>query len=216
MIRKGPVVAGLISVVAIILLVVALILPKANQVRQRQSMVTDAKQKQGTLELELQQLKAAAKDAKPARKQLALLSRQVPATIRLPDLILMLDEAADDSDVDFMSMTPGTPVPAATGDLSIMSTQLMVIGDYFAVDEFLHRLERLPRAAKVRQIDMTKQTASTGSSTSSTTSGKIQLSLQAEFYTTDVNSGPGSLPGHTDASQLAPTDAPTPTPTSGG
>jgi Tfp pilus assembly protein PilO len=214
MIKRGPVVAGLISVVAIILLVVALILPKANQVRQRQAMVGDAKQKQGTLELELQQLKAAAKEAKPARHELEVLTRQVPPTVRLPDLILMLNDAADDSDVDFMSMTPGSPVEAAAGNLSILTTQLMVTGDYFAVDEFLHRLERLPRAAKVRQIDMTKQATATGSTTR--TSDKIQVTLQAEFYTTDVSSGPGSLPGHTDASQLPQAAAPTPTPSTGG
>ena len=60
--------------------------------------------------------------------------------------------------------------------------------------------------------------ATTGTTGGISSSGPMQLKvdLLAEFYTTDLSAGPGSSPGHTDASQLAPVPGATPSPSPSG
>jgi hypothetical protein len=83
-----------------------------------------------------------------------------------------------------------------------------VTGSYFSLEEFLHRLETLRRAAKVTSISL----AASGTETIGG-AGQLQMQLQVEFFTTDTSAGPGSLPGPTQgtAPVILPTVSPTPT-----
>jgi hypothetical protein len=74
-----------------------------------------------------------------------------------------------------------------------------VTGGFFAVDEFLFRLETLPRQMKV--INLTVGAGPEGLP-------QLQISMSAEAYTTDTSAGPGSIPGPT-VPQAVPTEAPT-------
>jgi Tfp pilus assembly protein PilO len=177
-VKRGPLIAALASVGVIILMVAVLILPKAGQVRSKQREVAEAKQQQGMLQLQVQQLKAAAKDAPKDRKTLAKLQ----AAIRL------LNSAAGESGVDFMSVSPSQPVASPSGNLSVIGAQITVLGGFFAVDQYLFRLESLPRTAKVTSIQVGPGPDQWP---------QLQVALTVEFYTTDTNAGPGSVPGAT-------------------
>jgi Tfp pilus assembly protein PilO len=96
---------------------------------------------------------------------------------------------------------PAAPVaPSLPMSISVMPINILIEGSYFAVDEYLFRLENLPRLSKILSISL---------STGSTGYPKLSLTLTANFYTTDTSSGPGSLPG-------AQTDAQAPGGVSGG
>jgi hypothetical protein len=87
-----------------------------------------------------------------------------------------------------------------------------VTGSYFALDEFLYRLETLPRAAKVTNVSVapgavvtsgtetTDTTGTTSTTTSSGMNGLLTMQLTVEFYTSDLSAGPGSVPGPTTTS----------------
>src|SRR3972149_3282798 len=96
------------------------------------------------------------------------------------------------SGVDLLSMEPGAPTTSPTADFSIISMQITVDGTFFQIDQFLFRLETLPRATKVMNIDLTATAWPT-----------LEAVVTAESYTTDVSAGPGSTPGHQERGGVA-------------
>jgi Tfp pilus assembly protein PilO len=233
--QRGPLIAGIAGGLAAILVIVFLIVPKLGDIRHTQDDLSAAIQQQQELQTQLAQLKATEARAKEIRTQLALLDAAVPAEADLPDLIRTLNDTADQSGVAFMSLSPGQPTsvegsapvsgtPGATTfgstslpvGISVIPMSIQIEGSYFAVDEYLFRLETLPRLSKVVTISLT--TGSGGYPT-------LALQMSANFYTTDVSAGPGSVPGSqtsggappsttgTSVPQASPTPSGSPSPT---
>ena len=88
-----------------------------------------------------------------------------------------------------ISIPVGQTLPQS---ISVLPASISVDGSYFALDEYLFRLESLPRISKVVSI-----TLAPGQDSS-----QLTLTLNVNFYTTDVSSGPGSQPGAQDGSAV--------------
>jgi Tfp pilus assembly protein PilO len=188
--RRGPIIAGAIIAVVAVLAVFFLVLPKMNEVSKTQEDLATAEAQETALRAQLASLKEAQANAPQVKAKIAELSNEVPPTADLPALIRLLTAAADGSGVDFFTVAPGNPVLDPAGAFSTIPTSISVTGGYFALDQFLFRLESLPRAAKVTSVAITPGTAPPGSTTSS-----LSMQLSVEFYTTDTSAGPGSAPG---------------------
>jgi Tfp pilus assembly protein PilO len=201
--RRPALIAGLVGVVLAIALVAGLILPKANQVRSKQSDVAEAKQEEGTLRVQVQTLEAAAKDAPRDRKRLKNLQKQVPPTADLPQLIRLLNTTSDEAGVDWLTVAPGQPLLSPSGTYSVVPVQITVVGGFFAVDQYLFLLEELQRVSNVESIALTPGPEQLP---------QLQMTLTANFYTTDISAGPGSIPGATESVPSVPAPAPTATP----
>jgi Tfp pilus assembly protein PilO len=204
--RRPALIAGIVGVVLALILVVGLILPKASQVRARQSEVEQASQEEGTLRVQLQTLEAAAKDAPKDRKSLKSLQQLVPPTADLPELIRLLNTSSDEAGVDWLTVAPGQPLLATSGTHSVVPVQITVVGGFFAVDQYLFLLEELDRVSRIESVAITPGPEQLP---------QIQMSLLANFFTTDISAGPGSIPGSTESAGTA-TPAPVPTTTPGG
>ena len=184
--QRGPLVAAIAGAVIALLIVVGLILPRSKQVSDAHTKLAAAQQQQGMLQAKLAELKDTATRAGKYRRQLQLLEAGVPPTVDLPGLIRLLNDTADRSAVDFMSIAPGQPqlassgaVPAgapspapsssvapppaavaapvaAAGSLgvSLIPIQITVDGSYFAIDEYLYKLETLPRLSNVLTVGL--------------------------------------------------------------
>jgi Tfp pilus assembly protein PilO len=187
--RRGPIVAAAVSALIALIALVFLLLPRISAVGKRSDDLDAAKTEQQNLEAQLGTLKQDKAEAKIIRKQLNHLETKVPPTADLPSLIRLLQNAADSSAVDFMSVSPGTPATTVPG-ISTIATQINVLGSFFSVEEFMFKLETLPRAVRVTQI-----TVGTGGDVP----GQLQLTMTGEVYTTDTSAGPGSVPGSTAA-----------------
>ena len=207
--RKETLIVGAVGVVLALLMVMFLIKPKANAVHAKQQEVATAEAQQESLQLTLAQLKADEKDAPADRKLLAGLRAKIPPTADLPGLIRLLNKAADQANVDFLTITPGTPTTSTDGQVSIIPVQLMVTGGFFSIDQYLFQLESLPRISTVTNVSLNGGT--NGSAT-----GQLQASLTVNFFTTDLSAGPGSnpAPGSTIGSTANPT--PSASPSTGG
>ena len=207
--RKETLIVGAVGVVLAILMVLVLIKPKANAVHAKQAEVVTAQDQQKSLLTTLAQLKADEKDAPADRKLLAGLRAKIPPTADLPGLIRLLNKAADQANVDFLTITPGTPTTSQDGQVSIIPVQLMVTGGFFSIDQYLFQLESLPRISTVTNVSL-------NGGTSGTT--QLQASLTVNFFTTDLSAGPGSnpAPGSTIGSSANPTPSATPSPSTGG
>jgi len=193
--RRAPIIAGAAVAVVAILAVVFLVLPKMREVTSTKEQLAEAEALQSGLRAQLASLREAEAQAPEVRRQIAQLANQVPPTADLPALLRLLTQAADGSAVDFLTVSPGNPIADASGQFSTIPTSISVTGGYFALDEFLFRLETLPRAAKVLSISV-----SPGGATPITTTGAVNLSMQlsVQFFTIDTSAGPGSQPGPTE------------------
>jgi Tfp pilus assembly protein PilO len=198
--KKPALISALVGVGLVIVMVLGLITPKASQVKAKEQDVDEAVQEQSLLALQLSQLQAAAKDAPKDRKRLVKLESQIPPQADLPGLIRLLNNTADKSTVSFASLAPGSP--EASGSITVIPMQITIAGTFFAVDHYLYLLENLERVSSVTNLNVTPldQTISPP---------QLQVALTANFFTTDLTTGPGAEP---DLAQQAPAVAPTPSP----
>jgi Tfp pilus assembly protein PilO len=127
-------------------------------------------------------------NAPAAQAEIDKVDRQIPPTADLPGLILLLRNSADVAGVSYVTITPSTPVFDATSGLSEISVTVTAEGTYFALTEYLYRIETLPRAAKVLGVLV-------GGSTNASSAATLSMTATLVVYTSDTSAGPGSTPG---------------------
>jgi len=183
--RRQPLLVGAGFAVLSLIVLLAVVMPKMSAVRSDQKKFDTAVQAGDQLTTQVAELEDAKAQAPTVQKQIASLKASIPNGAQLPKLIRQVQRAADAAAVDFVQVSPGTPSVTST-NYSTIPTQIGATGSYFAMTEFLYNLEHLPRAVKV-----------TGITVGPGPDGLPQLtmSLTAEMYTADTNSGPGSQPG---------------------
>jgi Tfp pilus assembly protein PilO len=214
--RRGPLIAGIISGLLAVLLILFLVLPKMGEVDTAKEELAAAEQQEQQLQLQLQQLQEAQAEAPQATEEIRRLEELVPPTADLPGLILLLSGAANDAGVDFFTMAPGTPTPNAEGTFSVIPTSVTVTGSYFAIEEFLYNIETLQRAGKVLSLSLAPgggdAAATTDATDTATTvaTGELSSQLSMEFYTTDLAAGPGTSPEQPAADDAVGAISPTP------
>lgn len=192
--RKPLAIAAAFAVVSLIALVLV-VMPKMSAVKAQQKLLDDVQTQGQQLAAQVGALRQAKHDAPRVKAEMAALDAQMPVTTELPTLLRQIRAVADGAAVDFVQISPGSPTPSTTGGFSTIPTQVSATGSYFAVTEFLYRLETLRRAVKVTNL-----TLGPGPD------GLPQLALQltAEIYTTDSSAGPGSVPGPTAGTTITP------------
>ena len=221
---RGPIIAGVVAGVIAIALALFLVMPKTGQVQSAQEELLEAEQAEVSLQAALRALQDAQAQAPQTEEEIQALEDAVPPTADLPGLFRLLQSAADRSAVDFFQFSPGNPTPDPSGGFSVISSSIVVTGSYFSLEEYLYNLETLPRASKVTGVSIAPAGASDGAAAVTTTTGRLQMQLTVEFYTTDLNAGPGALPvpgeedaGGGDGTETASPDTPaatdTPAPT---
>lgn len=196
--RMIPLVAGVVALIVVAVVAVVLVLPKRSEVGKANEELEAAKREQQSLNAQLGQLEEAKEQAPEVERELAELETLIPPTADAPGLIELISEAAEISAIDFFTVAPGAPTVDGSGTFSVMTVQISVVGDFFSMEEFLSRLEALPRAMKVMSVSLAPS--------ASEDAAGLSMEITAEVYTTDLSAGPGSLPGPTE--ELPPELAP--------
>jgi Tfp pilus assembly protein PilO len=214
--RRAPLIVAAIFFLLAIVVVVFMVLPKMGDVKDAEQALEEARDQEFALQAELSRLQESAENAPRLRSELARARRAVPPVADLPGLINELQTAADVAGVDFFAIAPGAPAAAAGATATEIPATIQVIGGFFPVDEFLFRLETLPRSSKVVTITVAEGTEGLP---------QIDVQLDIRFYTTDLEAGPGApvpvapepSPEATPTPTTAPEESPTtiPSPTTG-
>ena len=156
-----------------------LVSPKKGEAADLHEQATTQVVANATLETQLQVLRAQAKELPKKQAELAQVAAKIPDNPSLPSLIRALTAASTSAGVDFVSVTPGPPAavaaaaqpqataaataqttpPAAAatgaaGTLATIPVALNVVGDYFAVAQFISNLENLPRALRITALTL--------------------------------------------------------------
>jgi Tfp pilus assembly protein PilO len=190
--RRSPIIAGVAAGLVCLLAIFFLVLPKRAEVSDAQKQLDEVEAQTAQLQARLNALVDARDQAPAARRTIRRVDQQVPPTADEPGLILLLRNAAERSTVDFTDIAVSNPTASDTAAFSAIPVTITITGTYFSLDEFLFRLETLPRAAKVLSG------AISVSAIEGTTS-ELTMQISMELYTSDTSAGPGSVPGPTGA-----------------
>ena len=188
--RRAPIIAATTTVALAVLMVFFLVLPKLKQVSDARAQLADERAKQSTLESQLGALQDAKNAAPKSQATIDRVDREIPPTADLPGLIRLLQTASTSSGIDLTTITPAAPVFDATSGLSTISVSVNATGSYFALTEYIYKIETLPRAAKVLSVSI-----SPGVSTGTSTTSALTLTATLDMFTADTSAGPGSTPG---------------------
>jgi type IV pilus assembly PilO-like protein len=238
--RRAPLIAAIGMFLLVLIVVFVAILPKMKEVSTRRDELAQEQENEQFLIAKRNRLLAARDQLPEVRRRLAKFNQRVPATADLPGLIRLVQNAADTSNLFFFSIAPGAPVPAAgpvvalpatpppteggtevppptapSVDALIVPASVVAIGGFFELDQFLFRLETMPRAAKVVKLTIAE------GPDAGEIPGQISATIELQVFTTDENAGPGAAPETTGgvpvpaATTPAPTLTTTPPPTTG-
>lgn len=144
---RAAVLGGIVAAGLVVLLLgwMLLISPQHTKAAKLQKD-TEAVQQQITEQLAaVAAAKSAAVSAAPTIKvaDVYKLSKAMPSTADVPDILLQLSQVAQDSGVDLQSISPaGSQLDAATGQTELMYS-LAVDGDFYTVTDLLYRLRNL-------------------------------------------------------------------------
>ena len=141
------------------------------------------------------------------RETIRKVQQAIPPTVDQQGFILLVQNAAVQSAIDVVTISPSTPVFDPATSLSTVTNSLTVTGSYFAITEFLFKIETLPRAAKIGSVTIAP-------SPSESNASLLTLTATVDMYTSDQSAGPGSTPGPTTgaAATTPPRRRPPPTP----
>ncbi len=188
--RRAPIIAAAAAVALAVLMVFFLVLPKLKQVSDARTQLAEQRARQSTLESQLSALQDAKNAAPNSQATIDRVDREIPPTADLPGLIRLLQTASTSSGVDLTTITPAAPVFDATSGLSTISVSVSAAGSYFALTEYMYKIETLPRAAKVLSVSIAP-----GASTDASTASALTLTATLDMFTADTSAGPGSTPG---------------------
>ncbi len=207
---------------------VLLVSPQRTQADELRTTEQEQRQNIARTVTQLAVLKAQAREVPAQQQRLDEIGTKIPGDTALPALVRALRDASAASGVEFLSLVPGTPAPAAgsassgaglaaTASLHVQPVTINVVGGYYDIEHYLGELEGLSRALRVVSLavspgDNPLAVATTGAGpagSSALDGSQLTAAISAEVY---LASTPGSLPALQGAAGgPAPAGAPTAT-----
>lgn len=141
-------IVGLVVVVA--LLVVFLVMPKFRERGQLVAEQESIRQEVLSNQAKLAQLKDAQRESVATRAALIRVSNEMPSQPQLPTLIVDIQDLANQSGIDFVSVTPKEP--EKTGQWLTIEMGMSLKGQFRDLVDFLTRLSALQRKVRVARV----------------------------------------------------------------
>lgn len=199
-IRLKLVLIGLGSVAVIALWFLFVFRPNRAELADLNQQIETTKVEIRALEAELQRLQALQRNEPQLRADLARLTDALPPDHRVPSFILQLQEAANLAGVDFLSIGPSQPAPAAAGGHQVISVSLSTTGTFFQVEDFIFRLGRLDRAVTIDSFSL------------SPAAPLLSVGMSLRMFSLPEAAPPAPAPAPAPGASPAPAASPTPTP----
>lgn len=181
--------------------------PKRSAISSAKSDRAAAEARGRDLEVTVARLKALDRSRPQLEADLRALNAAIPANPDLGTFILSANEIATRAGVDFLSIAPSPPAQSAgAGQPTSIGLSIQVRGNFFAVVDYLNRLEQLERIVVVDTLSLAAQRASAGGTAGATGStggtldpNALAVTLAAQMYTRAAPSGATGATGITGA-----------------
>lgn len=209
--RTRAVLVGVAFVLLVVLWFVFMFRPNQARISELRDQQTATQQEIDMLEGELTRLQGLRDREPELQAELLRLQDALPLDPRLPDFILQIHEAANLAGVDFLSITPSLPAaftppadaPAPPQPLQAVSVTISTTGRYFALEDFIIRIERLRRAVRINSFTL----APGGGEDPPGASPTLSVSFQMQMFVGGVPA-PAAAPEQTGETTVAPTPEP--------
>lgn len=146
--RNKLIAVAALAAVLIVVLAVALVLPRIRQLGEVRAQVEKAIDDSGAARTLLEQRRQVRNQASVTDAKLIQLAVAVPENPDLPSLIIDLQDTAYDTGVVIMSVTPGEPIFAEGATYVGIPVALEVWGTWSDTVDFMQRLSRTERALR--------------------------------------------------------------------
>lgn len=160
--RMKGILLGAGFLVLVVLWFVLLFRPSQSEIAELREQQEATEREISSLEARLTRLQELREQEPQLRAEFARMEDALPADPRLPDFILQVHEAANLAGIDFLSISPSLPAdfnppegaPPAEEELSGISVSISAEGSYFALEDFIIRIERLRRAVRINSFSL--------------------------------------------------------------
>lgn len=193
-----------IGVIASVLLLLAWYLllwsPTNKDVQEAKDRKTSAEEQASQLQAEIRRLRAEQQNEPAKRARLEEMKAAIPDEPNLAQFILDTNDAAVRSGIEFVSVAPAVPAPAATQAAAATTATtaptggatatgaaapaeikmtLQIQGGYFQMLDFLNRLDQMPRIVVTDGLSVTATPAT----------GRLTVSITARMFTRTIPTG---------------------------
>jgi len=134
--------------------------PQSDRIKQATTAADTAEAQVQKLKIELARREELQARAPQLREQAKTLDDAMPNDPQLAQFILQVQDSANVSGIEWLSVSPTPPAAGAAG-FQVVALTMSIEGGYFQVQDFLVRLETLSRAVKVDVLTLTPATTST-------------------------------------------------------
>ena len=186
----------ILSIVGVIVLLAAFffffIRPRQGELADVRENVEAEESRTLQLTAELNRLQDLQANAPELQAELAKIRGYVPRDDEVPNFIFLVQDAANQSGVDFVQITPELPKPPPEGaDLAEVRAQIGAGGGYFAIQDFIRRLHALDRAVRLDNLTLSASEGEAGVTVlTMTTNARIFFEAPAGASTaTDAGEG---------------------------
>jgi hypothetical protein len=214
--KEVYIITGVIVVVVAVAWFFLLFKPLTNKLSAADAQLTQVTQAYDTAtSVELPKLQSYQKTAPQTESDLLRLNKMMPGEAGIPSVIIEIQQTAQQSGLDFVSITPAGVVAGVPFGVETMS--LAFSGRYYDLEDFLFRLESYVEyrnnafLVTGRLLQVASVNLSAGSGASATTLG-ITITLHAFLWTQQqAYSGGAALPASTPVATTTPTPGATTT-----
>lgn len=208
--RNRVILTGVAAFVVILLAFFLLIRPRQGELADVRALVEQEQALEQQLTLDLQRLQELQRQEPQLRADLERIRQLVPEEHEVHNFIFQVNNAANQSGVDFLQMTPELPkTPPEGAALAEVRVTIGGTGGYFAIQDFIRRLYALDRAVRIDLLDLSQQAGS--EEISMTATGRVFFEQPAGFVPGGAPAAPAPAAPAPDpaASPAAPEASPT-------
>lgn len=147
---------GVVLLLIVVLAWFFLINPLRSDIADVDMSIEDERTALAAGQAQLAQAQATREEGAANRGLLLELAKMVPEEAQIPSLLLQIQDLADQSGIDFIAVTPGSPIQS--DDFDIIPLELEFSGTYFDLSDFVYRAEQMVagpgRLLAVKNLDL--------------------------------------------------------------
>ena len=189
---KQKLIAWILGFVVVLILVVALlIVPQFGRLGDLDEQITQAEMDYDSAEALLARRQGAKSRAHETEARALRLSNEIPEFPELPSLIIELQDAVNESGLEFARLSPGTPVAGEGQQYQTLSVAMNVGGTWQDYVDLLQRLRRITRQIRIVSMSVVPiivSEAPEGETEIPDTSVGVELIIEA--YTMETEAAP--------------------------
>jgi Tfp pilus assembly protein PilO len=195
--KRGVIAAVVAGFVVVVLIAwFALIAPQNKDISSTKSKVSAADKQTEQLQAELQHLQELSAKAPQQQAQLQKLNAAIPPNPALASFIEQANTLADQSGIDWLSISPGVPAASTSGGPTTISLNIQLSGSFYQTLAYLDSLESLSRLVVIQGVSI-NTSGSSGSASSGAAAaapsgstaasgnpqGELTVTLTGQMYT---------------------------------